>query len=694
MENQIDKIVSQIFKNEFFCEGVETAKERVIVAFRKKYEELLTEHSPIQAMGILMSQYGTVADAAKLAGYTTKQIASWHGDGEILTKREVVKGFRRARYGIYIASFGVVFLVVSLMNLLLYRNLFWLIQTLLYALIVIGCAIFVYKKGETFRYHHICFDAGAEGSMKKLLDRYFKRMLNSFAVALAGFFLLIYISGIGIWKMGMNWGEIFSLVYSGIFLIELIAYAVIKNVVCTWWLCRAFPAGRRRAMRKYSGCMAVCSVVYWSLCILIVFLVRDKVENLFGILSLFAVFYCILWIIANLTIRQSVVFTNLRLNIRRAAVTGTCILPVSAYQLMQMDRYLLQPYISTIQRAEFVPDWITYNENNGVYTIKTEKEEFRILQLTDIHLGGSVSSALKDYKALTACYKLIQHTKPDFVIVTGDLVFPLGVMSFSFNNTAPVMQFASFMRNLGIPWAFTYGNHDTESLANGSVSEMDTLFQALSFKTSGNLLYPYIQPDITGRNNQLIEIRNADGSLNQALFLLDSNDYIDGVMNQYDYIHDDEVEWYRKQVERLNGEEGRLVSSLLFFHMPLQEYRTAYELYEAGSAEVEYFFGVNNEKMIDKVCCSEYPSSLFRTAKELGSTKAMFCGHDHYNNLSVAYEGIRLTYGMSIDYLAMPGIEEDTEQRGGTLITLYRDSSYDISQVKLTEVEGEIKSDR
>ncbi len=256
------------------------------------------------------------------------------------------------------------------------------------------------------------------------------------------------------------------------------------------------------------------------------------------------------------------------------------------------------------------------------------------------------------------------------------------------------MQFASFMRNLGIPWAFTYGNHDTESLANGSVSEMDTLFQALSFKTSGNLLYPYIQPDITGRNNQLIEIRNADGSLNQALFLLDSNDYIDGVMNQYDYIHDDEVQWYKNQVERLNEEEGRLVSSLLFFHMPLQEYRTAYELYEAGSDEVEYFFGANNEKMIDKVCCSEYPSSLFRTAKELGSTKAMFCGHDHYNNLSVAYEGIRLTYGMSIDYLAMPGIGEDTEQRGGTLITLHRDSSYDISQVKLTEIGGEMKSDR
>lgn len=45
MENQIDNIVEQIFKKEFFCEDVETAKEKVIAAFRKKYEELLPEHT-------------------------------------------------------------------------------------------------------------------------------------------------------------------------------------------------------------------------------------------------------------------------------------------------------------------------------------------------------------------------------------------------------------------------------------------------------------------------------------------------------------------------------------------------------------------------------------------------------------------------------------------------------------------------
>ena len=86
-----------------------------------------------------------------------------------------------------------------------------------------------------------------------------------------------------------------------------------------------------------------------------------------------------------------------------------------------------------------------------------------------------------------------------------------------------VIRLAAFMRNTGIPWAFTYGNHDTESLASANKQELNEVYKSLSFKTSGNLLYPYTQPDVMGRNNQLIEIRNSDGTLNTGLFMIDSN---------------------------------------------------------------------------------------------------------------------------------------------------------------------------
>ena len=60
-----------------------------------------------------------------------------------------------------------------------------------------------------------------------------------------------------------------------------------------------------------------------------------------------------------------------------------------------------------------------------LYTITKEKDDFKILQLTDIHLGGSALSYDKDLKALKTIYSLLERTKPDFVIVTGDLTFPV-----------------------------------------------------------------------------------------------------------------------------------------------------------------------------------------------------------------------------------------------------------------------------
>ena len=73
-------------------------------------------------------------------------------------------------------------------------------------------------------------------------------------------------------------------------------------------------------------------------------------------------------------------------------------------------------------------------------------------------------------------------------------------------------------------------------------------------------------------------------------------------------------------------------------------------------------------------------------SRQFVHTTGFFCGHDHYNNMSLEYEGIRLTYGMSIDYLAMPGIARDTKQRGSTLITLHDDGTTMIEQVPLASV--------
>ncbi|MCF0136802.1 MAG: metallophosphoesterase [Oscillospiraceae bacterium] len=503
-------------------------------------------------------------------------------------------------------------------------------------------------------------------------------------VGLCSVFAAITISGIS--KTTMSGDEMLSMVMSNIYIPAAGLFICIKNTLYLHFLNSTVSPKLRREVRKYTvRCALICGAYIAAVTAAVLAFLR-KSSNAYLVLYFAGAVFILVFAVLNLDKRKRLVTRNIRINKPRIVAFGMAAVLTLSVTVMQRDVYALTPYIMGVSEVEHKTHPVSYDEDTGVYTITADSGDFRILHLTDIHLGGSLVSSYKDYKALHACYKLIEETKPDLVIVTGDMVFPMGIMSMSLNNQAPVIQFASFMRNVGIPWAFTYGNHDTESMATGTREEICALYRSLSYKSSGNLLYPYVQPDIYGRSNQMIRIENPDGSIRQALFLLDSNDYTGEGINKYDCIHDDQVDWYAEQVRLLRDEAGETVPSMLFFHIPLQEYRTAYELYEQGISEVKYFFGVVGETMINPICCSELPSRLFETAVGLGSTQAMFCGHDHYNNISLEYEGIRLSYGMSIDYLAMPGIDKSDAQRGAELITIHGDSGFDLCQIRLSDI--------
>lgn len=177
----------------------------------------------------------------------------------------------------------------------------------------------------------------------------------------------------------------------------------------------------------------------------------------------------------------------------------------------------------------------------------------------------------------------------------------------------------------------------------------------------------------------LINFINNDNKINTVFYLLDSNSYINNNFNNYDFVHENQIEWYKEKVTEI----WKNIPSMMFLHIPLPETKEAIEKYKNNSKDVKYYFGEVNES----VCTTKNDSTLFDTVTSLGSTKAIFYGHDHYNNISLEYKGVRLTYGMSINYLASPGIENKTEQRGVTLITIKNDSSFDIKQVKLDTIK-------
>lgn len=53
-----------------------------------------------------------------------------------------------------------------------------------------------------------------------------------------------------------------------------------------------------------------------------------------------------------------------------------------------------------------------------------ENRDYKILQLTDLHLGFGLFSHKKDKMALDAVTKIINRTSPDLIVFTGDTIFP------------------------------------------------------------------------------------------------------------------------------------------------------------------------------------------------------------------------------------------------------------------------------
>ncbi|MBQ8209447.1 MAG: metallophosphoesterase [Clostridia bacterium] len=337
------------------------------------------------------------------------------------------------------------------------------------------------------------------------------------------------------------------------------------------------------------------------------------------------------------------------------------------------------------------------NYATGYWNIYTDSD-IKVMQLTDIHLGGGAFSISKDLKALNAVAAMITEEKPDFVIATGDLIYPMIIQAGTINNSCGARLFAELMESLGVYWTYTFGNHDVEVHSLYSKAELNEIFSE----------YPHCFAQtvegIDGYTNKLYNIVNSDGVITRSLVLLDSHDYTDGyipgISFKYDNIHENQVEWYKETVLSLNGKNEQIISSLndekqkeyaqlttvpssVYFHIPIREYSDAWTEFSANdyldTENVKYNYGLAGEDE-ETVYCGEGEDNLFEYMLELGSTDSAFCGHDHYNIFSVNYKGINLSYGMYIDYLAYFGIKNKGSQRGCTMITYYKDGNMEFKQ--------------
>ena len=345
---------------------------------------------------------------------------------------------------------------------------------------------------------------------------------------------------------------------------------------------------------------------------------------------------------------------------------------------------------NSYDKVEFENQLTPEKDEKGNWYFTTDGD-FKVMHLTDIHIGGGFMSKDVDEKALNAVATMVTKEKPDLVIATGDIAFPVPYAAGTFNNHSGAKAFANLMERLGVYWDVTFGNHDSEAY---SYFDRKAMAEFYSNEDYQYCLFRSGPEDVDGYGNHTIEVKNSDGIITQALILIDSQAYIkdniiESIKGTYDNIHENQVQWYEAEINRMNTENKAIdkdtdtVKSLAFFHIPLVEMLDGWNEFKDNgyndTEDVKYIDGIMGEGG-KVVYCGLGEDELFEKMLELDSTKAMFNGHDHLNNTTFEYKGIQFSYGYSIDYFAYSGIDKLGSQRGCSMITCKPDTSFTIDK--------------
>ncbi len=278
---------------------------------------------------------------------------------------------------------------------------------------------------------------------------------------------------------------------------------------------------------------------------------------------------------------------------------------------------------------------IVKKEEDSVTVRKTSDDNFKVMMFTDMHLKGD-----KELDNITVTYlvKNIKEQNPDLVILGGDNV------TYGFNKKRNV-QLAELFESLGVYWATVLGNHEGDGFMSYDRANVIKLFS-----TYEHCLVTEGKEGVDGYGNCTINILNSDGNLREVFFLMDTGDYMTeeskaeyGVTEEgevYDGVKTSQVEWYKEKHDVIEAEYGDF-KSVVITHIPI--YQTEQEY-----AEEDFILGEKREG----VCESGFDAGLFDAIKEKGSTHTVYFGHDHVNDFSVLYDGIRLSYMQPSGYAA------------------------------------------
>lgn len=339
-----------------------------------------------------------------------------------------------------------------------------------------------------------------------------------------------------------------------------------------------------------------------------------------------------------------------------------------------------------------------YKKNITDYEFRIiDKSDFKIMQISDIHIGGGFASYKKDKCALEAVATMVKKENPDLVIVTGDISYPVFFLSGTLNNLRSMEVFATLMNGLGVYWTFVFGNHDTESYSPYTRADICDWYKKKIEKDesfSRCIFYNNEFDNVEGYGNQFITLADRNDAVIQNLILFDSHSYTKsnpfGLLFAYDHIKRSQELWAGAKVNVSKSQNRDVMAkSLVFLHIPLTEYRDAWRSYcQNGNTEKTQLISGEVCENQDALCRKKQKTwGIFSPVQRSGlidelnkeeqTLQGVFCGHDHKNNFSIMHNGVMLNYTKTIDYLAYFGISKMQQYRGCRIINVKNDGSFE-----------------
>ena len=297
-------------------------------------------------------------------------------------------------------------------------------------------------------------------------------------------------------------------------------------------------------------------------------------------------------------------------------------------------------------------------DNNGVLRFNKDGK-FKIMQISDTQDIDVPREA-----TIMFMEKALDAEKPDLVVFTGDQLAG-GKIETAEGVYAGIKAILQPVVDRGIPFTVVFGNHDNDDGCPVSRDEQFAYYQTFP----GCLAYDAV-PEMYGTGTHNLPIYASEGSETKFnLWMIDSNDY-DRVNGGYDYVHQDQIDWYEKTSKALEEKEGHLVPSIAFQHIIVPE--VAELLVDSPfSGENAISKVINGENkllmlkpgkasgiLLEFPCPSNTNSGEFASWKERGDVIAASFGHDHINTFIGNVDGI--------DLVMCPGV---TFQSYGRYIT-------------------------